>query len=133
MPNFTLAVPYQIRGDQLADEINIAIGTSFAADNCTFYPPSTVQIPVDVAQVAAVQAIVIAHVPQAVYTDADRKRVARQTGESGMDALPGWATFTAAEAEQWIEDNVTNLASAKTALKAMAKAIVYLRNHSMGK
>jgi hypothetical protein len=44
-------------------------------------------------------------------------------------ALPGWASWTGAEAETWIENNVTDLASAKTALKAMAKAIMYLRNH----
>ena len=47
-----------------------------------------------------------------------------------MKNMPGWADWTAAEAESWINTNVTDLASAKTALKAMAKAIVYLRDHS---
>jgi len=49
-------------------------------------------------------------------------------GRSEFQSLPGWASWTANEAEQWITANVTDLASAKTALKAMAKAIIYLRN-----
>jgi hypothetical protein len=50
--------------------------------------------------------------------------------KTDMKALPGWSTWTGAQAESWINTNVTDLASAKTALKAMAKAIVYLRDHS---
>lgn len=49
-------------------------------------------------------------------------------GRANFQSLPGWATWTATEAETWITDNVTDLASAKTALKAMAKAIIHLRN-----
>ena len=49
-------------------------------------------------------------------------------GRSNFQSLPGWATWTANEAESWIESNVTDLASAKIALKAMAKAIIFLRN-----
>lgn len=52
----------------------------------------------------------------------------KDAGTAGIVALPGWATFTAAEAEAWITANVTNLASAITALKAMAKMLVYLRD-----
>ena len=47
-----------------------------------------------------------------------------------MGNMPGWATWTAAHAVDWVDTNVTDLASAKTALKAMAKAIVYLRDHA---
>lgn len=37
--------------------------------------------------------------------------------------------MTPNEAAQWVESNVTDLASAKTAMKAMARVIVYiLRN-----
>lgn len=49
---------------------------------------------------------------------------------ASMRNLPGWATWTGAQAEAWIQTNVTDLSSAKTALKAMAKAICYLRDHS---
>lgn len=51
-----------------------------------------------------------------------------EAAEEGFSDLPGWATFTADEAEAWIENNVVDLDSAKTALKAMAKAIVFLRD-----
>lgn len=52
----------------------------------------------------------------------------QDVGMAGIAALPGWATFTASEAEAWITANVTNLATAITALKAMAKLLVYLRD-----
>jgi len=45
-----------------------------------------------------------------------------------FSALPGWAAWTADEAAQWIGDNVTDMASAKVALTAMARAIVALRD-----
>jgi len=40
-----------------------------------------------------------------------------------------YATITADEAEQWIEDNVTNLASAKVALKHIIRMLIYLRDY----
>ena len=49
-------------------------------------------------------------------------------GRVDFQGLPGWATWTAQEAEDWIEANVVDLASAKVALQAMARAIVFLRN-----
>lgn len=42
--------------------------------------------------------------------------------------LSGWATWAAADAAQWIESNITDLSSAKAALKDMAKALCYLRD-----
>lgn len=45
-----------------------------------------------------------------------------------FENLPGWATWTGQEAADWIDANVTDLASAKTALAAMARAIMYLRD-----
>jgi len=41
-----------------------------------------------------------------------------------------FATMTAQQAAAWIDNNVTNLASAKTALKRLAEMIIYLRDHS---
>ncbi|GIK36579.1 MAG: hypothetical protein BroJett011_04120 [Chloroflexota bacterium] len=55
-------------------------------------------------------------------------RLAQEAAADQFEQLPGWATWSAVEAEGWVEANVTNLATAKTALKAMAKAIVYLRD-----
>lgn len=59
-----------------------------------------------------------------VYPDED----ATDAGKLDFENLPGWATWTAAEAGDWIDANVVDLASAKTALRAMAKAIIYLRD-----
>jgi hypothetical protein len=47
--------------------------------------------------------------------------------------LPGWADWTAAQASDWIDANVVDLASAKTVLTSMAKAIVYLRDIAIEK
>jgi len=62
------------------------------------------------------------------------EQVAEQTkvaeAKTGMKNLPGWADWSASQAEEWIEGNVTSLATAKTALKALAKAVIYLRDHS---
>tara|TARA_Y100000310_G_scaffold2377_2_gene3082 strand:- start:1044 stop:1241 length:198 start_codon:yes stop_codon:yes gene_type:complete len=44
--------------------------------------------------------------------------------------LPTWANMTADEAAQYIEDNVTDLPSAKTVLKKMARGFVYLRDRT---
>jgi hypothetical protein len=58
----------------------------------------------------------------------ERRQIARESGEQVFSALPGWATWTAQETEDYIDTNVTDLASAKVVLKALAKAIVALRN-----
>lgn len=67
-------------------------------------------------------------VDQTVIDSTGTQPLPEDDGRANFAAMPGWATWTDAEAEAWIEANVTDLASAKTALKAMAKAIVYLRN-----
>ena len=54
----------------------------------------------------------------------------KEEARIGMSELPGWATWTAQQAVDHIEANVTDLVSAKGVLKAMAKAIVYLRDHT---
>ena len=55
---------------------------------------------------------------------------AAAASKTAMSSLPGWATWSVDEAVAYIDQNVTDLASAKTVQKAMAKAIIYLRDHS---
>lgn len=70
-------------------------------------------------------------VDQTVIDSVQSQQLPADDGRSQFSALTGWSSWTAAEAESWIETNVTDLASAKNTLKAMAKAIVYLRNISV--
>ncbi|MDH5670373.1 MAG: hypothetical protein OEY86_20420 [Nitrospira sp.] len=52
-----------------------------------------------------------------------------QTGaKNAFSAVPGLATATGAEAEAWINANVTDLASAKVAITHLVKMIIALRN-----
>lgn len=52
----------------------------------------------------------------------------RDAGRADIRNLPGWATWSADQAESWIQANVTDLTSAKVALRAMARMIIFLRN-----
>ena len=58
--------------------------------------------------------------------------VAQEKVDAARDGMRAhvFATVTADQAETWIENNVTDLASAKAALKQLAKAIIYLRDHA---
>ncbi len=63
----------------------------------------------------------------------EQARIARAA--AAMDWVtnaPTLATITPEEAETWIENGVTDLASAKAALKKLAKALIYLRNRTGG-
>lgn len=66
---------------------------------------------------------------EVIYPDTD----APEQAADDFEALPGWATWTGQEAADWIDANVVDLASAKTALTRMAQAIVYLRDVVIGK
>lgn len=55
-------------------------------------------------------------------------RTAKMDAISDFGNLPGWASWSGQDAEDWINANVTDLASAKVALVSMARAIVYLRD-----
>jgi hypothetical protein len=59
-----------------------------------------------------------------IFPDVDVKEQAL----SEFENLPGFATWTAQEASDWIESNVVDLDTAKTALSRTARALVYLRD-----
>ena len=77
----------------------------------------------------ALVAVLEAHDAAGESQAQERERKAEEA-RGGMTQLPGWATWTAQQAVDHIEANVTDLASAKAVLKGMAKAIVYLRDHT---
>lgn len=73
----------------------------------------------------------------AVHDPVDYITPVTKTLEIESDALlrsiPRWATWTTSEAVTYIERNVTNLASAKTVLIAMAKLLVAMRDRTFSK
>ncbi len=127
---FTL--PGEVRGDQLADEVGAATGLDVArlTDDVSFRPPDAVELPRDPyeAHAAAIEAAITAHVPDPLYFPADVERARQEAATTQAGDIPGWATWTESEATAWIDANVIDLASAKTALTAMARLLVALRN-----
>lgn len=49
-----------------------------------------------------------------------------------IESIPNWASWNVTQAKDWIETNVTNLATAKEALKQMAEMIILLRDTVIG-
>jgi len=50
------------------------------------------------------------------------------TSDRNIAGMPRWATWTAEETVLYIENNVTDLVSAKNVLKKLAMMIIYLRD-----
>lgn len=50
--------------------------------------------------------------------------------EKNIAQIPGWAMWDADQAKQYIENNVTDLESAKQVLKKMAQIIIFLRDRN---
>lgn len=48
--------------------------------------------------------------------------------KDGFEDLPGWSTWTPAEALAWVDENVTDLATAKMVLGKLTQAVLYLRD-----
>jgi hypothetical protein len=67
-----------------------------------------------------------------VYPDGTRVPLSEpaltDTPSQRAAAIPNWATWSAAEAEDYINTNVTDLAGAKVVLAALAKLVVALRD-----
>lgn len=56
------------------------------------------------------------------------EQLSRDRAREEFLALGDWATWTGDQAADWIEDNVVDLASAKVALRVIARAICALRD-----
>ena len=57
-------------------------------------------------------------------------RQQRQTDAApAIKDMPNWGTWTAQQAEDYVEAYVVNLATAKVIFKKMAKVLCYLRDH----
>jgi hypothetical protein len=65
------------------------------------------------------------------WLNAQQMDAAQSQARIDFGTIPAWLkTYTAAQVEAYIETNVTTLATAKAALKIIAKIIVLMRDHT---
>ena len=71
---------------------------------------------------------------QAIADETTRLAQVVEDARSAVAAIPGWATWTQAEVNQWIDDNLATELAAQpktlTAIRAIAKMLIALRNNS---
>ena len=126
--------------EQLSDAGYEASGLSFVEQEhdttspATFFPYSTGFVRVDwvgdepeQSILDAIQAVIDAHNPEDL-SSTEQKDLASATAMDDFSSMPDWATWTAQEASDYIETNVTDLASAKVVLQKLAMAVIYLRD-----
>lgn len=83
---------------------------------------------IDYAPEATAQDEIDAEAIKAAHDPTDYEAIVKAGADAQAANIPGWASWTEQETLDWIEANVTDLASAKQALKAMSRMIVALRN-----
>ncbi len=108
----------------LADKI---AGVSTHADRVTVHfltAPTTEDRALAQSVIEAHDAAELTAEQQAALDAAAREAAAASTAA----AIPGWATWDEDTTLTWLDTNVTDLASAKVALKAMARMLVALRD-----
>lgn len=121
--------PDTIRGDQLADEILQTTGIDVSG-RYSFHPPDEVHIAGDdvAEEQAAIQAVIDSHTPDPLYFPEDAEQARQEQAEQDYANLPAWARWTGDQMADYITTNVTDLASAKTVLLAMARMHAAERN-----
>lgn len=119
-------------GQLLRSVLIVEFSTGGIVAKLEFEPPGNWDSLSRAQRVAWVKQQLTNHLISYTYEPSDEvifpDETAKETAANEFENLPGWATWSALEAENWVETNVTSLATAKTALKAMAKAIVFLRD-----
>ena len=80
---------------------------------------------------ALLQTVIDTHDPDALTDDqlaAAKVTATLEEADAQSAAIPGWATWTEAEVLAWIDANVQADTGTKTAMKAMGRMLVALRN-----
>ena len=77
-------------------------------------------------------AVVAAHDPDGLLPREEDEVIAKEARQNFRN-MPQWATLTAQEADQYIVDNVNDLASAKVILRKMARMLTHLRDIAVRK
>jgi hypothetical protein len=65
---------------------------------------------------------------QADMAETEAISAVQDGAKAEIEDLPGWATWNCAQSTAWIDTNVTDLASAKLAIKKIACMLIALRN-----
>ena len=99
--------PENIKGHQLADEIFKATGLK-VVDRYSRVSHGTIEIRGDdvAAAQAAIQAVIDAHEPDPLYFPEDVERARAAAAETTVASIPGWATWTLAEVQDWYDTNI---------------------------
>jgi len=133
MAEFTF--PGEINAELFTIEVMDAMGLDISLILECNSALSVVRVPLDLsaAQIQAIQAILDVHDPTVLTPAQELIEQRRQKREQALadyltNALKG---MTPNEAAQYVEDNVTNLASAKKAMKVMARTIVALATYAL--
>ena len=125
----TREVPLKVKKVNLAllhEQVRAAVGERFYG--MSSHPLRAIvdaDAPPDVD--ATIAALAAAHDPT-VLTRGQQAQAHAATARQRVEAVPGWASWRDEEAVDFINANVTDLASAKRVLVAMARVIVALRD-----
>ena len=87
----------------------------------------SITVTFDASDESLVDAVEVAH-DHSVLSVSEVLMSVKMGAKTHAENIPSYATWTGAQAETWIENNVNNLASAKIVLKALAKMVIALRN-----
>ena len=115
-----------INPELLHAELKAALGADFLGVS-TLGDRITVHLADGFDEMAALTALIDAHDASGLTADQRVIQVAATSGDQAA-VIPGWATWNEQTAIDYITNNVTDLASAKVVLTAMARMIVALRN-----
>lgn len=121
-------IPQGANLELLREELRAAFGDEIAGTSRTpeaFYIVVEDAAPGDIGE--QMQAVIDAHDP-AQLTAQQAALAAAETAPERAQAIPGWALWDEAQAVDYIDTNVTDLASAKTVLVAMARLLVAQRD-----
>lgn len=121
-------IPQGANLELLREELRAAFGDEIAGTSRTpeaFYIVVEDAAPEDIGE--QMQAVIDAHDPNAL-TATQAALAAAKDAPDRAQAIPGWALWDEQQAIDYINETVTDLASAKTVLLAMARLLVAQRD-----
>ncbi len=109
-----------VSGERFVDATNLRVYDETYIDRIR-----TAQIDITPDENTLNQALIDLAASQQVQADID---IVQSNAKTQAANIPNWATWTETETLAYIDTNVTDLASAKVVIRAMARMIIALRN-----